>query len=65
MNNRRKIDRFLALAFVPPTLFHAGFSGFDAGFISVGVFFVISGYLMTGLLIVDLDGGIILNQQVF
>lgn len=57
MNCRREIDGLRALAIVPAVLIHAGFSGFGGGFVGVDVFFVISGYLITGLLIDELDGG--------
>ena len=37
--------------------FHAGISGFDAGYLGVDIFFVISGYWMTMLILRDLDQG--------
>ena len=54
---RREIDGLRALAVLPVMLFHAGFSTFKGGFVGVDVFFVISGYLITGIIIADLDRG--------
>lgn len=42
---------------MPVILFHAGFSSFAGGYVGVDVFFVISGYLITIILINDLDAG--------
>lgn len=36
-------------------LFHFGIPGFDGGFVGVDVFFVISGYLMTGIVVRGLE----------
>lgn len=57
MNYRREIDGLRALAVVPVVLFHAGLDAFSGGFVGVDVFFVISGYLITSILIEDLDRG--------
>lgn len=54
---RGDIDGLRALAVIPVILFHAGFEIFSGGFIGVDVFFVISGYLITTLIISDLDEG--------
>jgi peptidoglycan/LPS O-acetylase OafA/YrhL len=54
---RPEIDGLRAIAVVPVIAFHAGFSGFAGGFVGVDVFFVISGYLITSLLMEDLEQG--------
>ena len=46
-----EIDGLRALAVIPVILFHAGFEYFSGGFVGVDIFFVISGYLITTLLI--------------
>ena len=55
MKYRAEIDGLRALAVVPVILFHAGFEFFSGGFVGVDVFFVISGYLITTILIEDLE----------
>jgi len=52
---RPEIDGLRALAVVPVILFHAGFELFSGGFVGVDVFFVISGYLITTILIEDIE----------
>ena len=57
MNYRAEIDGLRAVAVAPVILFHAGFPAFGGGFAGVDVFFVISGYLITALLIKDIEAG--------
>ena len=58
MHQRRlDIDGLRALAVLPVLGFHAGISGFSGGFVGVDVFFVISGYLITGTVLQDLSEG--------
>ena len=55
MKYRAEIDGLRALAVVPVILFHAGFELFGGGFVGVDVFFVISGYLITTILVEDIE----------
>jgi len=54
---RREIDGLRAIAIIPVILFHAGFVSFDGGFVGVDIFFVISGYLITSIILSDLSKG--------
>ena len=53
---RRDIDGLRAVAVLPVVLYHAGV-GFPGGYVGVDVFFVISGYLISGLLVREMEGG--------
>ncbi|MEN7537993.1 acyltransferase family protein [Aurantiacibacter flavus] len=55
MKYRAEIDGLRALAVVPVILFHAGFESFSGGFVGVDVFFVISGYLISTILIENIE----------
>ncbi|MFA5891153.1 MAG: acyltransferase family protein [Actinomycetota bacterium] len=48
---RPDIDGLRALSVVFVVLFHAGVTSFRGGFVGVDVFFVISGFLITGMLV--------------
>jgi peptidoglycan/LPS O-acetylase OafA/YrhL len=50
---RSEIDGLRALAVIPVILFHAGFKLFSGGFVGVDVFFVISGYLITTIMLTE------------
>ena len=55
MKYRPEIDGLRALAVLPVILFHSGFEIFSGGYIGVDVFFVISGYLITSIIIMDIE----------
>jgi peptidoglycan/LPS O-acetylase OafA/YrhL len=52
---RPDIEGLRGLAVLIVVLFHCGAPWFSGGFIGVDVFFVLSGYLITGLLIAEID----------
>jgi peptidoglycan/LPS O-acetylase OafA/YrhL len=55
MEYRKDIDGLRAIAVVPVIFFHAGFEVFNGGFLGVDIFFVISGFLITSILISELE----------
>jgi peptidoglycan/LPS O-acetylase OafA/YrhL len=48
---RSDIEGMRALAILVIVAYHAGVPGFSGGFVGVDIFFVISGYLITGILV--------------
>ncbi len=52
---RSEIDGLRALAVIPVILFHAGLSTFSGGYIGVDIFFVISGYLISSIIISEIE----------
>ena len=57
MKYRSEIDGLRAVAVLPVILFHAGFESFSGGFVGVDVFFVLSGYLITSILLAEIAEG--------
>jgi peptidoglycan/LPS O-acetylase OafA/YrhL len=57
LNYRAEVDGLRAVAVVPVILFHAGFAMFGGGYVGVDVFFVISGYLITSIILTEQQAG--------
>lgn len=55
MMYRTDIDGLRSLAVLPVLFFHAGFSLFSGGYVGVDIFFVISGFLITNILMRELE----------
>ena len=53
MKHRRDIEGLRAVAVITVLLFHFGVPGMDGGYVGVDVFFVISGFLITSLLVAE------------
>lgn len=54
MDYRPEVDGLRAVAVIAVVFFHAGIKFFSGGYIGVDIFFVISGYLITSLILEDL-----------
>jgi peptidoglycan/LPS O-acetylase OafA/YrhL len=57
MQHRREIDGLRAIAVLPVLFFHAGLQGFGGGYVGVDIFFVISGFLITSIIIEEKRAG--------
>lgn len=55
--HRPDIDGLRALAVLPVVFLHFEIFGFGGGFVGVDIFFVISGYLITSILVDALESG--------
>ena len=55
LDYKPQIDGLRAFAVLPVIFFHADFNYFEGGFVGVDIFFVISGYLITNIIIKDLS----------
>jgi peptidoglycan/LPS O-acetylase OafA/YrhL len=65
MRYRKEIDGLRAIAVLPVMVFHAGLGFFSGGFVGVDVFFVISGYLITTIIISDLTKGAFTSRNFY
>lgn len=57
MKYRSDIDGLRAIAVLPVILYHADMPLFHGGYVGVDVFFVISGFLISGILITEIGSG--------
>jgi peptidoglycan/LPS O-acetylase OafA/YrhL len=57
MTYRPDIDGLRTIAVMIVVFFHAGISAFSGGYVGVDVFFVISGYLITGIIYKEINAG--------
>ena len=55
---RPEIDGLRAVAVIPVILFHLGFNWIGGGYFGVDIFFVISGYLITSIILKKLNLGV-------
>ena len=58
MNYRKEIDGLRAVAVSTVILYHAGFEAFSGGYVGVDIFFVISGFLIFGIILKELSLGV-------
>lgn len=54
-NHLKHIDGLRALAVLSVIFFHFGISGFSGGYIGVDIFFVISGFLITRIIVAEIE----------
>ncbi|MBC7006718.1 acyltransferase [Photobacterium sp. BZF1] len=54
-NYRPDIDGLRAIAVLSVIFFHSGFSFFSGGYVGVDIFFVISGYLITSIILSEIN----------
>ena len=54
---RNEINGLRAIAVVSVVLYHAGYEQFNGGWLGVDIFFVISGYLISNIILSELQKG--------
>ena len=54
---RPEIDGLRAIAILPVIFYHAGFHVFSGGYVGVDIFFVISGYLISSIILSEIETG--------
>jgi len=54
---RKDIEGLRGLAVLAVCFYHAGFDFFSGGYLGVDIFFVISGYLITSIILPDIEQG--------
>jgi peptidoglycan/LPS O-acetylase OafA/YrhL len=57
VRRREEIDGLRALAVIAVIFYHAEFKVFGGGYVGVDIFLIISGYLITNIIITDLEVG--------
>src|SRR5690606_14234506 len=62
-SKRADIQGMRALAVLLVLVYHAGFHQLAGGYVGVDVFFVISGYIVTGVLIRDIENGRVTSSR--
>ena len=62
---RPDLEGLRAIAVVLVLLYHAGVAGFGGGYVGVDVFFVLSGFLITGLIVRELEATGTIGLAVF
>jgi len=62
---RADIEGLRAISITAVVFYHARLSGFSGGFVGVDIFFVISGFLITGLLLKEIERNQSINLLAF
>ena len=57
LNHRKDIDGIRGISVLAVIFYHANVNLFSGGYLGVDIFFVISGYLITKIIVTDLEKG--------